>query len=330
MTFNYFPILLSILTLCGMTANLHASEGSVNNQFSPGKLSFDLYINEVPNSYAIMAVFGLPNERITFQVKNQFRQNRISLVQNNVEIQPVKAGLWQYTMPNESGSHSLVLKHKETNEVMQLNLFVLHDVSELNENYYLHGYQVGKYPQDPLYGLASYLPPKGFVKVTADLLDVKVSPHFLLRQFLCKQESGFPKFLVLDQKIIFKLEKVLAEVNKHGIHADTFTVMSAYRTPSYNTAIGQGKYSRHQWGDAVDIFIDVSPKDGVMDDINQDGVVNQADAAYLYTLIDQKGFKTSANILAGGLGDYKANKIRGPFVHMDTRGYLARWGNSAR
>ena len=45
-------------------------------------------------------------------------------------------------------------------------------------------------------------------------------------------------------------------MNDLGFHVDTLHVMSAYRTPYYNHAIGDVLYSMHQCGSAADIFID--------------------------------------------------------------------------
>jgi hypothetical protein len=323
-------IALILFLLSTLASQAFASSNTVVTPFDESKLSFDLYIDGIPNRYSVMSVFGLAQQQISLQIKHQKNKELIVTTHQGVELIPVAVGEWQYTLPDESGFYTLQVRHIDTNELMKLNIFVLHDFSELDHTKTLSGYQVGEYPQKPLYNLDAYLPPKGFVRVTSDLLDIKVSPHFSLRQFLCKQKSEFPKFLVLNQKILFKLEEVLSAVNAHGIAANTFSVMSAYRTPVYNRTIGQGLYSRHQWGDAVDIFIDESPKDGLMDDINQDGLVNHADAAFLYKLIDTIDFNSSARDLIGGLGDYSANKVRGPFVHIDARGYPARWGNTAR
>lgn len=55
------------------------------------------------------------------------------------------------------------------------------------------------------------------------------------------------------------LEFILEKVNAQGYRWETFCVMSGYRTPYYNKAIGNVRYSRHLWGDAADIFIDENP-----------------------------------------------------------------------
>ncbi len=125
--------------------------------------------------------------------------------------------------------------------------------------------------------------------------------------------------------MILKLEVILEEVNKKGFHCNTFHIMSGYRTPHYNKAIGNVKYSRHCWGGAADIFIDENPKDDMMDDLNKDGKINHEDAKVLYDIIDEMHGKPWYEIFIGGLGRYKENASHGPFVHVDVRGFKATW-----
>ena len=101
--------------------------------------------------------------------------------------------------------------------------------------------------------------------------------------------------------------------------------MSGYRTPFSNKAIGNVQYSRHVWGGAADFYIDQSPKDGVMDDLNKDGVVNREDAVWLANFISNMSKQGAFGPRVGGLGIYGANAAHGPFVHVDVRGTLARW-----
>ena len=101
--------------------------------------------------------------------------------------------------------------------------------------------------------------------------------------------------------------------------------MSGYRTPFYNRAIGNVQYSRHIYGDGADIFVDVSPRDELMDDLNGDGRVDLRDARVLYEIVEGLEGGDVAG-LVGGLATYDATSAHGPFVHVDGRGYRARWG----
>ena len=128
----------------------------------------------------------------------------------------------------------------------------------------LNGYRIGTYP--------AKTQPLGFVEVTADTMRTKLSPHFELRQFLCKQPGGFPKYVVLSEPLILKLERISRRSIDAGHDVDTLTVMSGYRTPFYNESIGNVRDSQHTAGTAADIFVDET-SDGRMDDLDRDGVV---------------------------------------------------------
>src|SRR5262249_42447969 len=100
-------------------------------------------------------------------------------------------------------------------------------------------------------------------------------------------ESEYPKYLVLDSRLLLVLESILQRANETGYHCPTLEVMSGYRTPYYNRAIGNlTTYSRHLWGDAADIFIDANPQDGEMDDLNRDGIVDFRDTKVLYNMVN--------------------------------------------
>ena len=76
------------------------------------------------------------------------------------------------------------------------------------------------------------------------------------------------------------------------------------------------------YGDAMDIYID-NNGDGRMDDLNRDGAVNFEDARMLAAAADRVERKYPS--LIGGIGTYRATGAHAGFVHVDTRGYRARW-----
>jgi hypothetical protein len=136
----------------------------------------------------------------------------------------------------------------------------------------------------------------------------------------------WPKYLVLDTKLIDKLELVIDDLVSHGYDVRHLSVMSGFRTPQYNRrGVGRGRAdaSRHQYGDAADVFVD-NNRDGRMDDLNRDGRVDTRDARILVSAVD----RVEANHpgLIGGAGVYGATRAHGPFTHIDARGTRARWG----
>jgi uncharacterized protein YcbK (DUF882 family) len=103
-------------------------------------------------------------------------------------------------------------------------------------------------------------------------------------------------------------------------------VMSGYRTPWYNRAIGNTtNFSRHAYGDAADVFVDNDRNDW-MDDLSGDGRATVADARVLSAAVEAMAQSAWYAPFAGGLGVYESSPPRrGPFIHIDTRGHRARW-----
>jgi hypothetical protein len=174
---------------------------------------------------------------------------------------------------------------------------------------------------------AGYAPPSGFIEVTPENQDTWVTDHFRLRDFLTHDQQGvWPKYLVLREEELDKLELVLADLESRGVRTRGVRVMSGFRTPQYNAGggvtAGRAELSRHMYGDAADIYID-NDGNGVMDDLNRDGRVNINDARVIQAAVDRVEARHPA--LVGGAGVYPAAPGHGPFIHIDTRGYRARW-----
>jgi hypothetical protein len=174
----------------------------------------------------------------------------------------------------------------------------------------------------------AYANPEGFIEVTPENADTRISEHFQLRDFLTHdQESVWPKYLVLRSPLVDKLELVIAQLEARGIHVTHMQVMSGFRTPLYNARAGErggrSKISRHIYGDAADVFVD-NDGDGRMDDLNHDGRIDYRDARVILDAVDQ--VERQHDDLVGGVGVYRATRAHGPFAHVDVRGNRARWG----
>jgi uncharacterized protein YcbK (DUF882 family) len=190
---------------------------------------------------------------------------------------------------------------------------------------YLNGYYIGSYPTEGSGRSDRYAPPGGFIEVTPENQDLQLSEHFRLRQFLTKDQFAvWPKYVALDTRLIDKLELVMKELNLMGVKAERYYVMSGYRTPQYNGPGGDGRaqLSRHMYGDAADGWVD-NDGNGYMDDLNGDGRVDLDDARVMLRAVERVEQKYPE--LVGGCGIYAANSAHGPFVHIDARGYRARW-----
>jgi hypothetical protein len=188
-------------------------------------------------------------------------------------------------------------------------------------------YYIGSWPNERSRGPARYTPPRGFIEVTQANRDTYVSEHFRLGDFLTKNQfEVWPKYLVLETRLLDKLELVLAELRALGIQTSGVKVLSGFRTPQYNRGggdpRGRAALSRHMYGDAADIYID-NDGNGAMDDLNGDGRVNIRDARVLQDAVDR--VERAHPQLIGGCGTYPGTGSHGPFAHIDTRGYRARW-----
>lgn len=191
----------------------------------------------------------------------------------------------------------------------------------------LDGYRMGSWPAERSSVSDRYANPAGFIRVTPDNQDTHVSQHFRLRDFLTKDQGKvWPKYLVLEENLIDKLELVIGALGKRGVNVSRMSVMSGFRTPQYNErgvgAGGRASNSRHQYGDAADVYVD-NDGDGNMDDLNGDGRVNTNDARFLAQVVES--VEAEYPSLIGGVGIYSATSAHGPFVHVDVRGTKARW-----
>lgn len=174
---------------------------------------------------------------------------------------------------------------------------------------------------------AAYAAPSGFIEVTQENQNTYVSEHFRLRDFLTKdQHTVWPKYLLLDPKVIDKLELTIQELEKSGIKVEHMQVMSGFRSPRYNESggntAGRANLSRHMYGDAADVFVD-NDRNSSMDDLNRDGRVDTRDADVIAQAADR--VERHYPSLVGGVGVYKTCCGHGPFTHVDVRGHRARW-----
>ena len=311
---SYLRALFLALLLC-------CAPAWAGTNFDPGLAGFEIEIRGLRNPYRVLGVFAQPGETLELKLPGP----EFSLFDaGGAEMGTRDADrLLRWTAPNEPGLAPLEIRRANADRGMTLNVFVLVPSERVRDGK-LDGYRIDAYPARPLRDLARYRAPGGFVEVTPETGETLVSPHFRLKQFLCKQEGGPPRFVVLHERLLLKLELVLRAVNERLLRADTLHVMSGYRTPFYNRAIGNVQYSRHVYGDGADVFVDSSPRDDLMDDLDGNGTIDLRDAKVLYAIVDDLEEHDGSG-LVGGLAAYPATAAHGPYVHLDVRGYRARW-----
>lgn len=234
-----------------------------------------------------------------------------------------------FSAPANPGIYKLAVQLEQATRTLdEFSLITLVPISSKRAGkiglYYLGSWpwEAGGQPRS-----ASYAPPAGFIEVTQKNQDTYISKHFRLRDFLTKdQHNVWPKYLLVNPKMIDKLELAIQDLESQGMRIEYVQVMSGFRTPRYNhsggNTGGRANLSRHMYGDAADVFVD-NDRNGNMDDINRDGRVDTRDAEVLAQAIERVERKHPS--LVGGIGVYSACCGHGPFTHVDVRGVRARW-----
>ena len=275
---------------------------------------------EMTVAYDTFAVTALPGD--TLSLRARYQSGDVDVQASGGTALQLSPQQWAWVAPAQPGVSRLRVTDA-SGTAMVLNAITMVPFDHQSDT--IGDYAIGDYQDEPMGGDPIYDQPRGFIRVTQELADLPVSPHYRLGQFLAKQEADWPKYLALSAPMLVKLERLTAAVRAAGHPTDGLTVMSGFRTPAYNAAIGNTTvYSRHLYGDAADVFVD-HDGDGVMDDLDGDGAVTQADAEWLAALVEGFTGEPWYRDLVGGLGIYGPAPHRGPFVHVDVRGQPVRW-----
>lgn len=271
--------------------------------------------------------FVLPNETVEIGIAAGGVGVPYRLLPESGTVEALGGNRWAWTAPPSTGLVRMIAVDSLGIDTMRIHAFVMVPYEEI-KNGVLRGHRIGEYPGVREIGGIMYRRPRGFIAVDDNTRDARVSPHFALGQFAGNPSGGSNGYVVLDPALVAKLEAIVEGLGRAGHRVATLGIMSGYRTPAYNRAHGNARYSRHQYGDAADFFVDADG-DGRMDDLNGDKRVNAADAGVLQCVIENLAVDSREDILPGGLGTYRSSVMHGPFVHTDARGFRTRWGVSA-
>jgi hypothetical protein len=313
-----------VLASLALGLALGAANALAQEAFDPSLAGFAVRCQDRLLQYNVESVFLLPAEPVRLSLPNAAPDTAGEVRISAGSLRTLSPHEFLWHPPRKPGVYTAEILEPASGQRLTLQALVLVPYAQARSKK-INGYRIGRYPREAWRGTVRYQAPRGWVEVTPALLDVRVSPHFQLGQFVCKQGGGFPQYLVLDGRLLRKLERLLAAVNDQGHACSTLTVMSGYRTPDYNRRLGNVAYSSHVWGWAADVYLDAD-HDGWMDDVNQDGRGNLKDAYWLFQLAERADREAGDPELAGGLGLYSTTAQHGPFVHLDVRGQSARWG----
>jgi hypothetical protein len=182
-----------------------------------------------------------------------------------------------------------------------------------------------------------YQIPQYFALLTPKTIDLQLGPDFTLGQLVAFKDYHGPdghKVYTTERhtnvfpprpELIDKLVKLRFLLRAQGVKVTRFWLTSAFRTPEYNRSIGGAAYSRHCFGDAVDLVID-EDNDKRMDDLNGDGKVDRKDGIVIGNACRE--LELEGAVVPGGIGVYEwdADDSVRCHVHIDCRGYISRWG----
>jgi Peptidase M15 len=300
-----------------------SAQASTPSVFDPGFSAFTVRVQGLNIGYREFALFAMPGGQIAISVLHPSANFQIHADMG--ELQKLDNGSWIWKAPARPGHYSINVIRADGAD-LHLQAFVMVPASSMRRGR-LNGYRIGQYPSHPLNNLGIYLPPAGFIEVTPALEHLHVSPHFTLGQFLCKQSGGYPKYLVLRPQLLLKLEALTAYMDGHGIPPSALHIMSGYRTPWYNAQLGNVPYSRHMWGDAADVYIDTRTVAADAGGVAGSGRDDYMNSRVLAEDTSQLFHEPEYGYLQGGIGVYPATDTHPPFMHVDARGFRARWGH---
>jgi hypothetical protein len=327
-----FPFLLAVLLLA-LPSNAAWPDGAPGRG---GPLAYDVTFAPdaawIGASGSLRAQVALPGERVGLPLDwgvvpppNAWYR---WLPMGGSEARPKEAQAITFGQPafapNRPGTYTLEVGWDGDARRIDAALLLVMRPAREQQGARLRGYRIGSYPSRS----GRYAPPAGFIEVTPENRDVHVSRNFRIAQFLTKdQHDVWPKYVLVDPLLLDKLELVLLELRAMGVPADRMHVMSGFRTPQYNVrGVGSGgraALSRHQYGDAADVWIETHERPGHMADLNGDGRIDAKDARVILEAVECVEAKHPA--LVGGAGVYGATAAHPPFLHIDVRGQRSRW-----
>jgi hypothetical protein len=96
----------------------------------------------------------------------------------------------------------------------------------------------------PSHSSASYQPPQMFVDLSAADPDQKLAPNFKLDEFMQEWKG---RYAMYQPHLVEKLQTIRDQTG------GALNVNSGFRNVTYNDSVGGATYSRHMYGDAVDM-----------------------------------------------------------------------------
>ena len=263
--------------------------------------------------------FALPGDAVEFPLAiesatDSLTYQWISVVDSTAAAPPRPLTSARPVAPGLPGFYRLAIAHGAARRIVPEPTLAVLVPFERKLGPWLNGYLIGNYLAERLG--RGRTTPQGFVEVQPGMENIPLSTHIRLGDFVTHdgQRDVWPKYVAVDPLLLDKLELVLLAVGGRGNATLAMDVHSGFRSPAYNATVSRAaRDSRHQYGDAADIQIDV----------NGDGVIDMTDEILVMLAVDRVEYAHPE--LAGGLGVYSSRRYRTPYLHIDTRGVRTRW-----
>lgn len=324
---SIFHFILFISSMGNESKNISAKFQDLNK---PYNVKIEIQNNQV--------LFAKPNAMMEFNLEN-ITESITILEANKPYSFEKKDQVIIITLPTENKilEINFLLKNNTTIKCSILTAINDKDTSDGEIKFNESTYPIGKYPPIPAKGKTNYFknkyePPQYFFIWNSSLEDLPISKSMKYADLVIKPDAEKPdqprpdratKVFTLSYETILNFDRII-EKARLKTPFKKITILSYYRTPEYNNKIGAAAFSRHIYGDGIDWFIDENKEDGIMDDLNKDGVVNEEDGlSFVQAIIE---LVNKREIEPCGTGVYFTKK--GASLHYDSRGHLARWGAS--
>ncbi|HEY7396328.1 MAG TPA: D-Ala-D-Ala carboxypeptidase family metallohydrolase [Gemmatimonadaceae bacterium] len=327
---SHHPAVTAVIAMfaaLGVIAFYHPAQPAPVAPFAPF-MRAGPSVNAFGKSREVRLRFALPSAQLEFPL--QLRGDPSSLTYEWMSTRdsvsagpPLPVSGSTFVAPSKPGFYRLVVSRPGSRQVIEQPTLAVLVPFEEKKRGVLNGYRIGNYVADKL---SQHDHPDGFLEVSSQDVDLMVSTHLRLGDFLTHDRQGevWPKYVALNPRLLDKLELVLAKIGNRARFSQAdgsqeaaipnVEVNSGFRTPDHNAQTrGAVRDSRHQYGDAADVAIDA----------NGDGRVTLTDELIVVRAVDQ--VESEHPELVGGLGLYTSRRFNQPYVHIDARGTRSRW-----
>jgi len=278
----------------------------------PADPVFSISVNGISLKPHMMAFNASPGETVTLSFSDSLAWSVPALSLNGTGTE------FQFTLPRTHGIFTVTA----SNSISVQEWMAIVPVNEAQmRTSSLNSFPVGFYGDG---NSRDNIPGAGFIELWPNTFNARVSTHMSFSDFLGHTEGDWPQYMVLDLRLVHKLECVLEEISEFYPEARGIHCISGFRTPVYNASIGnETGYSLHLYGAAADIWIEGWPENDLIDDLDRNKRIDVYDAEFIVEA--SRRLEASGEVAVGGASAYRWIPSHGPFAHLDTRGSAAVW-----